>query len=124
MIKIIFAVLGTLTLIIGIIGIVVPGLPTTPFLLLTAWLYFKSSDKLYQKLIKSKFVGYYILDYQKKGGLTMRTRLSSIGIMWVMIYFSTTYFINHSSIRILVIIVGVIGTFVMGFIIPKAKINQ
>lgn len=124
MIKIIFAVLGTLTLIIGIIGIVVPGLPTTPFLLLTAWLYFKSSDKLYQKLIKSKFVGYYILDYQKKRGLTMRTRLSSIGIMWVMIYFSTTYFINHSSIRILVIIVGVIGTFVMGFIIPKAKINQ
>ncbi len=98
-IKVLFVVLGTMSLIIGIIGIIVPGLPTTPFLLLTAWLYLKSSEKLYQKLIGNKFVGYYIVEYQKKEGLTTRTRLTSIGIMWVMIAMSTTFFINQNSIK-------------------------
>lgn len=121
LIKVLYGVLGTISLIIGIIGIVVPGLPTTPFLLLTAWLFFKSSDRLYQKLINNKFVGYYIVDYQKKRGLTMRTRLSSIGIMWVMITISTTLFINQYSIKVIVLVVGIIGTIIMGFIIPKAS---
>ena len=47
LIKVLLIVLGTLSLCVGIIGIVVPGLPTTPFVLLTAGLYIKSSDKLY-----------------------------------------------------------------------------
>ena len=63
LIKIVFIVLGTLSLGIGIIGIVVPGLPTTPFILLTAGLYIKSSDRLYQKLINSRFIGPYINNF-------------------------------------------------------------
>ncbi len=55
--KSILILLGTLSLCIGVIGIVVPGLPTTPFLLLTAGLYIKSSDKLYTKLISNRLVG-------------------------------------------------------------------
>ena len=123
-IKVLFVVLGTMSLIIGIIGIIVPGLPTTPFLLLTAWLYLKSSEKLYQKLIGNKFVGYYIVEYQKKEGLTTRTRLTSIGIMWVMIAMSTTFFFSQNSIKLIVLVVGITGTIVMGFIIPKAKISN
>ena len=49
--KVILIALGTLSLCIGIIGIIVPGLPTTPFILLTAGLYINSSDRSYQKLI-------------------------------------------------------------------------
>ncbi|MBW6479367.1 MAG: YbaN family protein, partial [Bacteroidales bacterium] len=60
--KILFAFLGTLSLILGVIGIFVPGLPTTPFLLLTAGLYMKSSERLYKLLISNKYLGPYILD--------------------------------------------------------------
>ena len=81
LVKIILIVLGTLSLGIGIIGIVVPGLPTTPFLLLTAGLYVKSSDRLYQKLISNRYVGSYILEYQANKGMTKRAKLYAIGLM-------------------------------------------
>ena len=48
---------GSLSLILGLIGIVVPLLPTTPFLLLSAACFFKNSDKLYKKLISNKYGG-------------------------------------------------------------------
>ena len=124
LIKVLFIVLGTISLIVGIIGIVVPGLPTTPFILLTALLYIKSSKKLYQKLIGNKLVGFYIVEYQKKKGMTMRTKLTSIGIMWVMIALSCTFFITLYSIKIIVLLVGIIGTFIMGLIVPTASVSN
>ena len=66
MIKFLLIFLGTISLILGITGIFVPGMPTTPFLLLTAGCYVKSSDKLYNYLIKNKLIGTYISDFQIK----------------------------------------------------------
>lgn len=117
-VKIILIVLGTLSLGIGIIGIVVPGLPTTPFLLLTAGLYVKSSDRLYQKLISNRYVGSYILEYQANKGMTKRAKLYAIGLMWAMITLSCLLFIHTLSIKLVVVAVGVIGTIVMGFVVP------
>src|SRR5690554_7354260 len=48
---------GTLSLALAIIGIIVPGLPTTPFALLSAYLYAKSSDRLYNWLLNNKILG-------------------------------------------------------------------
>ena len=63
--KPLFVFLGSLSLALGIIGIVVPGLPTTSFVLLAAYLYARSSEKLYSKLLNHKFLGGYIRDFQK-----------------------------------------------------------
>lgn len=117
-IKLLFIILGTLSLCIGIIGIVVPGLPTTPFLLITAGLYIKSSDTLYQKLITNRFVGSYILEFQANKGMTIKTKLYAIGAMWVIITVSCIFFITPFSIKLIVLIVGLIGTIVMGFLVP------
>lgn len=121
LIRILLIVLGTLSLCIGVIGIAVPGLPTTPFLLLAAGLYIKSSDRLYQKLINNRFVGPYILEFQTKKGMTIRTKLFAISSMWIMITISIVFLIAPQSIRVLVAIIGVIGTFVMGFAVPTKK---
>jgi uncharacterized membrane protein YbaN (DUF454 family) len=122
LIKILLIVLGTLSLTIGIIGIVVPGLPSTPFFLLTAGLYIKSSDKLYQKLTANKFIGAYISDLHTKKGMTRRAKLISIGIMWLMIAISCIFLINPFAIKVIVVIIGVIGTVVMGFIVSTVSI--
>jgi Uncharacterized protein conserved in bacteria len=127
LVKIILIVLGTLSLGIGIIGIVVPGLPTTPFLLLTAGLYVKSSDRLYQKLISNRYVGSYILEYQANKGMTKRAKLYAIGLMWAMITLSCLLFIHPLSIKLVVVAVGAIGTAVMGFVVPtviSSKFNK
>jgi uncharacterized membrane protein YbaN (DUF454 family) len=113
----IWIVLGTLSLVIGAIGIVVPGLPTTAFLLLTAWLYLKSSDRLYQKLISNKYLGPYILDFQERKGMTKRTKVHAIGTMWVMITISCVFFIKSLTVILFVLGLGIVGTVVMGFIV-------
>ena len=118
--KVILVILGTISLGIGIIGIFVPGLPTTAFLLLTAALYMRSSDKLYQKLLQNKYLGPYIREFQENKGMTKRTKIHAIGTMWFMISISCIFFIRPVSIILIVIGVGIIGTIVMGFIVPTS----
>lgn len=119
--KVLYVVLGTLSLGLGIIGIIVPGLPTTPFLLLTAALYIKSSEKLYQRLISNKIVGPFIVDYRQKKGVTRSVKLFAIGSMWAMIAISTFFFISVFYVRLIVWIGGLIGTIVVALVVPTIK---
>ncbi len=121
MIKILYIVLGSLSVFLGIIGIVVPGLPTTPFMLLAAWFYIRSSDKLYNKLINNKFLGKYIYRYKENKAIPLSTKIYSILVMWLMIAFSVGFFINSIPAKIVVVATGIIGTIVMGFVIKTLK---
>lgn len=118
LLKPILILTGTISLCLGIIGIAVPGLPTTPFLLLTAGLYLRSSDRLYQKLISIKWVGSYITRYHASKGLAKRDKISAIIAMWLMITLSCLVFISSIKVRVIVIVVGLTGTVVMGWLIP------
>ncbi len=109
--KPLFVFLGSLSLALGIIGIVVPGLPTTSFVLLAAYLYARSSEKLYNKLLNHKFLGGYIRDFQK--GVRIRTKIKAISMMWVMITISGVFFIENLYVRIVLFVVGLTGTIVM-----------
>ncbi len=121
LIKIILIFLGTVSLCIGIIGIFIPGLPTTPFLLLTASFYIRSSDKLYYRLITNKFLGSYILKFRSDKGITKRVKLYSILTMWIMILVSCLFFKTTFSQTLIVSVLGIIGTIVMLIIIPTAN---
>jgi uncharacterized membrane protein YbaN (DUF454 family) len=120
-IRIIFVILGTICLIIGLTGIFIPGLPTTPFLLLTAGLYVRSSDKLYQRLISNPYVGGYIVNWQRDKTLPLRTKVLSILLMWIMISVSVIFMTWSTIYSMLIIVVGMIGTLIMGFVIPTGK---
>lgn len=109
---------GTICLIIGITGIFIPGLPTTPFLLLTAGLYVRGSDRLYQGLIRNRYVGRYIADWQNDRTLTRKAKIASISLMWIMILISVTLIIHSPVARALVILTGLTGSYIMGFSIP------
>jgi uncharacterized membrane protein YbaN (DUF454 family) len=119
--KIFLIILGSLSLIIGIMGIVIPGLPTTPFVLLAASLYLRSSDRLYAKLISNKFIGPYIQKYSIKNGMTLNSKLFSILIMWIMIIISAVFFLETVHLILIVLLMGMTGTLVMGFIVPTVK---
>jgi len=119
--RLIFIFLGTLCLLIGIVGIFVPGLPTTPFLLLTAGLYVRSSGRLYQKLLQNPWVGSYITQWQERRELPLITKITSISLMWAMILISVLFLVDSSVLKMIIIATGLIGTFVMGFVIPTRK---
>lgn len=116
----IFIVCGCIAVILGTIGVVVPGLPTTPFVLLASWCFYKSSPRLQAWLLQS-FLGKYIRDYKEKGGLTMRKRLYIIALMATMVSVSIIFFIPNKTVDIIVGVAGLIGCIVVGFVVPKAK---
>jgi uncharacterized membrane protein YbaN (DUF454 family) len=111
--KLIFIILGSLSLTFGVIGIIIPGLPTTPFILLSGYFYFKSSDKLYHWLLSQKIAGKYLRDYHEKKAFSKKTIVSAVILMWIMISASTIFLIRNNEIRIIIFFIGIIGTFVM-----------
>ncbi len=123
MIRILLIVAGTLSLVLGVIGIFIPGLPTTPFLLLTAALFVRSSDRLHKKLVQNRLVGVYINQWQKNRGLTVKSKITSILLMWAMMGISFTHLEDRMILQGIILVTGVIGTVVMTFIVPTIKNN-
>ncbi|NDV67588.1 YbaN family protein [Dysgonomonas sp. 25] len=120
MLKYIYILAGFISLALGLIGIVTPGLPTTPFILLTAFLFAKSSPKLHQKLRENKVTGYYLNRIGQ--GLPLKARLVSIGIMWCMVCFSAfVIFDAGSKGRYIVLAAGVVGTVAQLIFLRKRK---
>lgn len=120
MIKILYIFLGVLCLLLAGIGIVLPGLPTTPFVLLAAALFLRSSDSLYKNLLKNRIFGKYLQRYMEQKGMTLKEKISSLLLMWVMISLSV-YKIENIYFRVSVLILGLIGTGVMGFYIKTVQ---
>lgn len=86
--RIVFASLGYTFLGLGVIGIVIPVFPTTPFVILSAGCFTQGSPKLHNWLRNSKFFGEYIENYQNKKGIRKSTKIFSIIFLWFMIILS------------------------------------
>jgi len=76
---------GTLSLAVGIVGIFVPLLPTTPFLLLAAGCYLRSSQRFYNWLMTNRLFGAYIRNYFEGRGIPVKVKLFIIALLWVTI---------------------------------------
>ncbi|MBN2546312.1 MAG: YbaN family protein [Spirochaetes bacterium] len=113
MLKILLIILGTVSLSLGIIGIATPGLPTTPFLLLSAACYLRSSEKLYIWVTNHKVFGKYIKTYHEKKAMTLKSKIISLSMMWSMILLSVVFFINNNIVRSVVLLAGLTGTAVI-----------
>lgn len=103
MAKWLFIALGSLSLALGILGILLPILPTTPFLLLTAYLYLKGSPKLYNKLMSHKKLGTYIKNFQIHKAIPLKTKIYATVLLWVTILSSAIFFVNIIWVKILLI---------------------
>lgn len=118
--KYLFIFLGTLSLILGLCGLFTPGLPTTPFILLTGGLYAKSSPALYRRLEANRLTGMYLR--RMENGLSWKARLISITFMWCMVCFTTFYVFKTGSVmRYVMPALGVIGTVAQLVALRKKK---
>lgn len=116
-----YIALGLLTVGLGALGVVVPGLPTTPFLLLASWFFYRSSPRLQQWLLAS-WLGRYIRDYKRRGGMTPTQKTGAIGIMAAMVLLSTFVFIPAGSVaRIIVPAAGAVGALTVIFAVPNGQ---
>lgn len=82
-VKALLIILGSLSLALGVIGIFVPLLPTTPLLLLAAALYFRSSPKLYDWLLNHPRLGTYIRNFREHRAIPLRVKIVSVSLVWL-----------------------------------------
>ncbi len=80
--RVLLVALGTVACLLGVVGIVVPLLPTTPFLLLAAALYCRSSPRLYDRLLGHRRLGAYIRHFREERALPLRVKVVSVSLVW------------------------------------------
>ena len=102
-----FVAFGTLFLVIGAIGIVIPILPTTPFLLLASACYVRGSDKLHHWMLHNRFFGEYLRKYLTKREMTVKNKAISIFFLWVTISFSILFLLKALLIQGFLFLIGV-----------------
>jgi len=93
--KSILALLGLISLGLGIVGAFLPLLPTVPFVLLSAFLFARSSDRLHNWLITHKIFGQLIRDYHEDRGITIQGKIAAISMMWISNIISIAFIINN-----------------------------
>jgi uncharacterized membrane protein YbaN (DUF454 family) len=111
--------IGFLAVGLGILGMFLPVLPTTPFLLLAAACFAKSSKRFYHWLLNNKWFGSYIKNYREGKGIPLKIKILSMGFMWVTILTSSIFFIDNIYIRILLIVIAIIVTIHISLIKTK-----
>jgi len=82
---------GTLAMTLGVIGIFVPILPTTPFLLLAAFCYARSSERFYRWLLTNRWFGSYLRNYREGRGMALRDKLLTLTALWLAIGTSVAF---------------------------------
>lgn len=109
--KIVYNVLGSLFLTAGILGIFLPLLPTTPFLLLASALYFRGSPRLYQWLTNHKRLGNYIQNIREHKAMPLHAKISTLAIMWGTMLYCIGFQLPWLWSKILLAITGLAVTY-------------
>jgi len=98
-----FIILGTIFLILGVVGIFVPLLPSTIFLLLAAACYARGSQKFYNWLMNNRWLGSTIRDYREGRGILLRQKLLTMILLWLTIGSSAYYFVEQWWVKMILI---------------------
>jgi uncharacterized membrane protein YbaN (DUF454 family) len=101
-----FIAAGSISLGIGILGVVVPLLPTTPFLLLAAYCYSRGSKRLYNRLLRNRLIGGYLRNYLEGKAMSIRAKMLSLSILWAVIGCTAGFFADSLVIKIILLAVG------------------
>jgi uncharacterized membrane protein YbaN (DUF454 family) len=88
-----FFAAGTVCLVLGAVGIVLPVLPTTPFLLLALACYCRSSERMTHWMLNNRYFGKYIRNYREGKGIPLKTKLFALAVLWAAIVYSAFFVI-------------------------------
>ena len=104
-----FIIVGTIAIGVGIVGTLVPVLPTTPFLLLGVVCYTRGSPRLRNALLSNRFIGNYIKNYLEGMGMSLKAKLWTVSLLWVSIASTATLATDSLIIRsiLAVVLIGV-----------------
>jgi uncharacterized membrane protein YbaN (DUF454 family) len=114
LVRALWLIAGMICLLLGAIGIVLPVLPTTPFLLAAAACYYKSSQRMHKWLLNNRWFGEYIRNYKEGKGLTLKTKITALTMLWVTIAFSAFFIIDILAVQLILLVIAIaVSTHIM-----------
>ncbi len=96
---------GSCCVILGVVGMALPLLPTTPFLLLAAYCFARSSPRLHNWLLASPLLGSIIRNWEQAGVITLKTKIAASMLMLASVSYPLFYVIQAVTIKVMVIVV-------------------
>ena len=116
-----WTVLGVLAVAIGSLGIVVPGLPTTPLFIVAAACFSRSSPRLERWVLELPSIGPMVRDYREGLGMPRRAKVTALLTMAVFLSLSVVLFLDGWLVRGIVLGAGAVGAWVILFRVPTRE---
>ncbi len=101
---------GMVFLAAGLIGVVVPVLPTTPFLLLATACFLRGSERLHRWILTNRWFGEYLRRYREGRGIPARTKAGAITLLWASIGLSAAFAVESWAVRVGLLAIAVAVT--------------
>jgi uncharacterized membrane protein YbaN (DUF454 family) len=126
--RVMLLILGLVALGLGVLGIFLPVLPTTPFLLVAAACFVRSSDRLYGWLLEHRHLGPYVRDFRSGRGIPLRAKVVSLSMIWGSIVVSGSLLLVRMGpstgwwgIAAFLLASALAGTYFVGFRTPTRR---
>ncbi len=119
-VRLLLIISGTICVGLGILGMFLPLLPTTPFLLLAAACYGRSSQRLYNWLLYNRWFGKYIRSYTEKKGIPLKIKIYAVILLWVAIGISAVFAVDNLIARIILMMIA-LGVTTHLVLVPNYK---
>lgn len=115
-----YVYLGHFALATGIVGVFLPILPTTPFVILAAYCYERGSPRFHALLLENKYIGSYLNDWKQTGSIPLRAKCLAV----TMITLSIGYIVWAAPLLIIKVLMSVIGVSVSAYILTRPTANN
>ena len=114
-------VVGFLSLSLGAIGVALPLLPTTPFILVAALAFARSSNTLHDWLVNHDVFGTLINNWQRYGAISRRAKVVSVMSMGALIAISLAAAVPVSVIVLQLVVLGIAAAFILSRPVPPPE---
>jgi uncharacterized membrane protein YbaN (DUF454 family) len=106
-VRILLIASGTFFVALGVLGVFLPVLPTTPFLLLAAVCYARSSERFYSWLLNNRWCGEYIRNYREGRGIPLKQKVFAIMLLWLTIGYAALFVVSLWWIKLILVAIAV-----------------
>ena len=108
--RLFWIIAGLSTMILGLLGMMIPVLPTVPFLLVAAFCFAQSSDRLSDWLLNNRLFGPYLKNYRERRGMSLRSKVFTLTALWLSIGLTTLFYVSIWWGRLLLLVLALAVT--------------
>ena len=103
--KILLTIIGSIAVALAILGLFLPLLPTTPFLLLASACYLRGSKRMHNWLIGNRVFGEYLRNFEEGKGIPLKAKITALVLMWASLFFSI-YTVRIVPLQLMLLAIG------------------